>query len=597
MTIRKLINIVFLFGLLVLPTVWTVGQSVLVKGHVYQDLDFNCQKAVWETTTLSNIIVKAEKGNWSNYTTTDINGYYELLVDTGACYISMTTPSPYWWNCNDSTIVNFATADTTILNLGNWSFLACPLLHVGVSTPVLQPCQASTYMVSYCNIGTANASMAYVDVQLDSFLSLDSASAPLIGQIGYQLYRFDIGNVPLNSCGAFQVHTTLACGTLIGQTHCVEAHIYPDTVCIPGSSLNWDESDIKITVECNLDSIRFHIENIGSGSMNMQRAYFVAEDEIMLKTGTYQLNSGQIETISVPTNGISYHMQAQQDPAHPLRPFVSVGFDGCGSLVDTTGLLLQYPLENYLPFVDYDCQQNVAQFPELRTTGYPIGYGSNHYIPSIQPLEYHIQFQYRGLNTANTVLIVDTLPAYLDISSLQMMSCSHAYSWTLEGNVLKIQFDNIQLPNSSVDAHHSKGFARFYILQKQGNPDGTIIENNAQVYFDGQLRTSNTTFHEIKGDAYTSILTHTVFQKTVERLSVSIFPNPFDNYINIQIKNPIAFNSSLFRLWNAQGQLVCTKNSSEQQFVIHPSRLSSGVYFYTLEIDGNIAQTGQLIAK
>ncbi|MCP4442031.1 MAG: T9SS type A sorting domain-containing protein [Aureispira sp.] len=597
MTISKLIKIVFLLTALMCSITLVQGQSSLIKGHVYQEIDTNCQKDFWETTTLSNVIIKAEKGSWVNYTTTDVSGYYELPVDTGTYYVSMIPPSPYWLACNDSAIVSFSTAGTTTHNLGSWAY-TCPLLHVGVSTPVLQPCQPSTYTVSYCNIGTGNAAGAYVDVQLDSFLTLDSASAPLLGQLGYKLYRFDVGNVPFNTCGNFDVHTTLDCGTILtGQTHCVSAHIFPDTLCIPGTNAIWDQSDIKITVECNIDSIKFHLENIGTGNMSTQRAYFVAEDEIMLKTGTYQLNSGQIETLAVPVNGLTYHMQAQQDPAHPLRPFVSVGFEGCGAVADTTGILLQYPLENYLPAFDYDCQQNLSQLPETSTTGYPIGYGSNHYIPSTQPLEYHIQFQNRGLGISNNVLIVDTLSEHLDISSLQIMSCSHDYTWTLEDNVLKIQFNNILLPTYTIDNHKSQGFARFYILQKPGNIDGTIIENNAQVYFDGQGQTTNTTTHEIKGDAYTSIITHTVFEKTIEQASIQIFPNPVHRQATVRIEPKEPANSILFRLWNSQGQLVYSKASQTSQFEIYPNSLTSGVYFYTIEIDGKPAQTGQLIAK
>jgi len=64
--------------------------------------------------------------------------------------------------------------------------------------------------------------------------------------LGDNLYSFDLADIDVGKCGSFQIDVYVDCdSTQIGQTHCVEAHIYPDSICTPALPL-WDGSSIDL---------------------------------------------------------------------------------------------------------------------------------------------------------------------------------------------------------------------------------------------------------------------------------------------------------------------------------------------------------------
>jgi hypothetical protein len=100
-------------------------------------------------------------------------------------------------------------------------------------------------------------------------------------------------------------------------------------------------------------------------------------------------------------------------------------------------------------------------------------------------LRYVIRFQNTGNYPADFVVIRDTLPVGLDLSTLKILSASHPYTWRLYGpRVLEFRFDNINLPDSTTNAAESNGFVAFAVQAKKGLPPGTSIRNKARIYFD-----------------------------------------------------------------------------------------------------------------
>jgi uncharacterized repeat protein (TIGR01451 family) len=101
-------------------------------------------------------------------------------------------------------------------------------------------------------------------------------------------------------------------------------------------------------------------------------------------------------------------------------------------------------------------------------------------------LEYVINFQNTGNDTAYTVLLTDTIDiSTLDIASLQVKGASHAYNTHIsDEGVLSFRFDNIMLPDSTTNEPESKGFIRFHINTKHGLAHNTHVLNMAGIYFD-----------------------------------------------------------------------------------------------------------------
>ena len=103
-------------------------------------------------------------------------------------------------------------------------------------------------------------------------------------------------------------------------------------------------------------------------------------------------------------------------------------------------------------------------------------------------LQYTIRFQNTGTDTAFNVYIRDTLSSLLDWSTLEMLSASENYKLTVRnGNQLLWGFDNINLPDSNTNEAASHGYVTFRIKPAATVSVGSIITNNAFIYFDFNL--------------------------------------------------------------------------------------------------------------
>lgn len=84
-----------------------------------------------------------------------------------------------------------------------------------------------------------------------------------------------------------------------------------------------------------------------------------------------------------------------------------------------------------------------------------------------------------------------------------------------------------------------------------------------------------------------------VTQKDTNPLTVTIYPNPSNNFVTFDIENTSA--SATVKLYDAQGKKVDTQELSADN-TLSVSHLSSGVYFYQLHYEGQI-QGGKIIVE
>ena len=124
------------------------------------------------------------------------------------------TPNPLGFAINPNNIHNTGSINQgSGGNTGNSSSIqTCPLLYTHVDIPFLQSCLYSTARVSYCNQGNATAYNAYIDVELEADLLLDSTSIPYTA-LGAQMYRFQLGTIADSLCDEFDIHFTTTCDT------------------------------------------------------------------------------------------------------------------------------------------------------------------------------------------------------------------------------------------------------------------------------------------------------------------------------------------------------------------------------------------------
>ncbi len=126
-----------------------------------------------------------------------------------------------------------------------------------------------------------------------------------------------------------------------------------------------------------------------------------------------------------------------------------------------------------------------AYDPNIKTVT-PTGIESPGYIPLDSDwLEYTVHFQNTGTDTASKVEILDQLDQNLDWLTLSPLSSSHPVVINGDQNgQISFLFENINLPDSTVDEPGSHGFINYRIKLKNGLPHGTQITNEANIFFD-----------------------------------------------------------------------------------------------------------------
>jgi len=565
-----------------------------IQGNVYNDLNSNCSPNPGEQG-LFNIFVEAA-GDDTSYGTTDSLGNYSIPVDTGTHTVTPILPVSYWQLCNAPQVVHIDTVLTNdTINFGLQSLVDCPLLQVDLQAPFLRKTsQGSYYSISYCNTGTIDAINATVDVELDPFINVLNSSIPITNQTG-NTYTFNIGNIAINRCSSFLVQVIVDTSAIGGQTHCSEAHIYPDSVCFPNY---WSGPIIDPNATCQNDSIFFTLQNVGSSPFS-PTTYYVFEDHVIMRTGnTGTIPSGNSILISVPADtGKTYRISVAQNNGFPPllgNSIATTAIEGCVPYSDGTFNTI-FSNGNSSPFVAIDCQQSIGSYDPNDKSAQPIGYDSQHYIYDYTNLDYKIRFQNTGTDTAFVVIIRDTISQFLDASSIEMGASSHPYTWRLYGQgILEVAFSNISLPDSNVNEPSSHGFISYKIQQKAGNPMGSVIYNSADIYFDynAAIKT-NTTFHTISNN-FVTIAVDKIFDK---QLDVLVYPNPFTHSTTIEVKGREYEELSL-SIYDLAGREI----RREQVYYnnkIHVSKgnLPPGIYIYQLKGDKNLINTGKIIAQ
>jgi len=569
-----------------------------LKGTVYRDDNNNCLEDSAEVS-LENWIVEIENNGLKFYHLTDSLGNFRIDVGTGTYQIQVFPPynSNLWSSCQGIQMVNFNNSyDTTSIKFGMQAMALCPSFAVNISTPRIRTTQNSFYYVNYCNYGTDDAVNGYVEVEIDNDLTYISSSIPWSSQVG-NLFRFPINTVNWGKCGNFSIEVQTKANAVLGQTHCTEAHIYPDNLCAP--ILNWNGAEVKVSGECLTDSIRFKIENIGIADMSQSKNYFVIEDHVITLSNPFQLNQGDSIIITIPTTGKTFRLTAEQENNHPYSYYPTVGIELCtNSPNPSLGFINDFPFDDAAPFLSVDCTGNIGSYDPNDKQTIPEGWNEEHFILQNTAIDYKIRFQNTGTDTAFTVVIKDIIDTdELDLTTLQLGASSHNYQATIEGqNVLVFTFNNIMLPDSNVNEAASHGFVKFKIQQKIDNPLGSLIENTAAIYFDNNAPIiTNTVFHTV-GQMPFFVKTDNALLSP-ETTNLKVYPNPFLQQATFELTDKTPRNLD-FTVFDAMGRMVHQEHFNQTyQFEYYRNGLASGLYFFTVMENGQMVGKGKIVIR
>ena len=503
-------------------------------------------------------------------------------------------PNPYWSSCQPDTLLDFSAGPDSIqVDFPLQQVVECPFLEVDISTGFLRRCFNNTYHVRYCNTGTALAEGAFVEVLLDPYLSLLSSS--ISGEdLGNNRWRFPIGNVPFGDCGRFTLTTYLDCdSTVLGQTHCVEAHIYPDSFCLQNSA--WSGANVEVNGVCNPDSVDLIIKNAGTAPNAAPLDYVIIEDNIIFLQGTFQLPAGDSMTLRVPSNGSTWRIEAEQEPFSPGDPMPSATVEGCGANAMgafSIGFVSQFGENDGNPYSSVDCQENRSSYDPNDKQGFPKGVGPERWIEPGTELEYLIRFQNTGTDTAFTVVVRDTLSTWLDAGSVRAGASSHPYAFRLSGpGYLQFMFSDILLPDSTVNEPASHGFVKFFVKVRSDVPQGTLLPNSAAIYFDFNAPViTNTTIHTIGTDYL--VTSTTDIPRTARVLTV--WPNPASGQAAVILSGYFA-EQGLLELLDAQGRVVARQAFQGDRVALRPGTLAPGLYLVRVLDGGRWVGSGKVV--
>jgi hypothetical protein len=576
----------------VLPTV-ILGRNdnpYFIKGRILADLNKNCLIDTGDSP-FGNALVKAThptEGTFYGYV--DTSGYYNIYVlkpNLPYTVSPFLKDSTIWSSCVKSIV---ATPMTDSLKSWDFSVKAtnsCIQSVVKVTTPFLRRCFSNNYGVLYQNTGTLPMPNAYIILTLDKDLTMESVSLPYTA-LGNQQFKVALGNLNIGASGFINLVAKLNCdNTTLGQTHCVEAQIFPEDDCYNTQ----DKINIKTT--CANDKVNFNIENQNLSSLE-NITYIIIEDDMIYKqVFVPNFSPGQKITTDVPANGSVWRMEVRKNNALLAAHF----YEACGTNAQgkfSTGFPTAFSLPAKSANSAINCQQSIGAYDPNDKQGFPTGVKSAHFIDQNVPIEYLIRFQNTGTDTAFNVSVEDRIDdALLDLSQLRVLSSSHKMTWSIKNrNVLVFDFKNIMLVDSFKNEKLSHGFVRFSIAQKRDNPLQSVIKNKAGIYFDFNPPViTNETFHTVGRDFLLS--NQVVF---VPNVSVVLKPNPIQDEAMLEVLGEKTDNLRL-EIFDLLGKKVLELSSSDARFALSKSQFQSGMYVYRILQGEQLLANGKIMVE
>jgi len=460
----------------------------------------------------------------------------------------------------------------------------CPELTANLALPSnFRSClTTSDVQVSVRNSGTVLAEAVRAAVVMPPVLELLASNPLASGQNGDTLF-FELGDLHAFETGTVQLTVKTKCDTfLLGQTLCIETFATLDNPCpttLPAFS------EIKLSATCLGDTlVRFTIKNIGDAPTQGQHSYTIIRNETVVQTENFSLANQQSMTVDLPSDGATYRMEATKFDDGTLT---ATALENCGGL--TPGFITAFWLDEGPLEYDFDCRQVIGAYDPNQKTAVPSGSGPYNTIIANQPIQYTIDFQNTGTDTAYRVLLRDVLPSDLDLETFRPGFSSHPCFWEIRGNTLEVLFSPIALPDSNVNEPASHGFFSFNIGQKPNLPDGTYFQNTASIIFDfNPPIITNTVYHNI------GKLTVDIDEPQRYADLWQVAGNPTRDAATFSALTFIA-GEKRFELYNAAGRPVRTVLFSGQSFVFQRDILPGGMYFFRIGDERGRWFTGKIV--
>ncbi len=260
-----------------------------------------------------------------------------------------------------------------------------------------------------------------------------------------------------------------------------------------------------------------------------------------------------------------------------------------GSFVNSTFAVTNTLTESSLANNSATVQREVTgsydpNVKEVRTSSQESS--TQYFIGTDNYLDYTIQFQNTGTDTAFTVVVTDTLDATLDMARFEQGVSSHPCTVDfLPGRVVRWTFDNILLVDSTTNEAGSHGLTSFRIRLHEPVLPGTVVTNNADIFFDFNepIRTPDVT---VVTETSTGVNTST-------RNDLLVHPNPSSGTISITGLALVSVN-----VVDLSGREVYAVQMHPTEVVrCDLSALPAGVYAVRVRASDGVVNTVRLVMQ
>ena len=191
-------------------------------------------------------------------------------------------------------------------------------------------------------------------------------------------------------------------------------------------------------------------------------------------------------------------------------------------------------------------------------------------------LTYTVHFQNTGSAPAQHVFILDSLDSHLDASTLKVLGSSHQVQSLVSGNVVKFDFEDIDLPDSASNQAGSHGTVQYTIRLLDNLASGTEIKANANIYFDFNLPVAtNYTLNTITPGISTSV---NEVQKGAGGLI--FYPNPAHDIVFVKADNDAL--GGRIEITDALGRKCVSTSIVDNIFNLPINHLARGVYVISI---------------
>jgi uncharacterized repeat protein (TIGR01451 family) len=197
---------------------------------------------------------------------------------------------------------------------------------------------------------------------------------------------------------------------------------------------------------------------------------------------------------------------------------------------------------------------------------------------STQWFTFTIFFQNTGNAPAEQIYLLDTLDTDLDATTFTYLSSSHnVITQLLPGNILRFNYPDINLPDSTNDEPNSHGYVQYKVKRKAGLPVNTVITNTAYIYFDFNPAVVTNTV--------SATLSINVGMNEAVVSQFEIYPNPNRGEFKIQNAKSKIEQVDIF---NLVGENVYSQKPNSQLSTVN-CQLKSGVYFVRVTTKNGVA--------